>query len=197
MRALGVVTALLVLLAVPAGVGLVGLARGYLETTSDVAALRVEVAGLRAVDDPARAFAGPDVTLRVYGVARSSLTFAEVNFDLLWQGRRVATVAAFPRQPIPRNGNLAVTVPSNLDPNRAAEARALFAAGTRPIAIEGNARIGLPNSDASVWLTLRGDLRASVGAWGAGRGAWDAAPLRPSSFRTPHPTSRIPQVRHA
>jgi hypothetical protein len=163
-KALPVATVVLCLLALPALLVYVSIGRGYLDTTADITALRIDVVELRPVDDPRRNNPGPDVVLRVFGVGQSDLRFAEVNFDLLWQGQRVVTVASFPNASIPRNSSLTVTVPSNLDPAHAADTRALIAAGERRFQVSGNARIGLPNSDASVWLTLSGQVRATAAA---------------------------------
>jgi hypothetical protein len=160
--ALRIATVTLCLLALPALFALAGIARGYLRTTADVTALRIDVVDLRSIVDPGRRFPGPDIDVRVYGVSQSTLRFAEVNFNLLWQGQVVAVVASFPNLTIPRNGSLLITVPSNLEPARAAETQALISAGERRFQVEGNARIGLPNSDASVWLTLYGQVRAAV-----------------------------------
>ena len=189
MTALRVATVFLCLLALPALFIFASIGRGYLDTTADITALRIEVIELRPVDDPVRSFPGPDVVLRVFGVKQSALRFAEVNFDLTWQGERVATVANFPNVSIPRNGTLTVTVPSNLNPDHAAETKALLAAGERGFAVVGNARIGLPNSEASVWLTLRGQVRAA-GSVDNGRWTVDRLPgelallfvIRHSSF---------------
>jgi hypothetical protein len=174
--ALRIVTVIVCLLVFPAAFLLVGTARGYLDTTADITALRIEVMEIRPINDPARALAGPEIVLRVYGVEQTSLRFAEVNFDLFWQGQRVLTVANFPNVPIPRNSSLSVTVASSLDSARATETKALIAAGERGFTIEGNARIGLPNSDASVWLTLRGRIGAAGaggrGPWTVDRGPW-------------------------
>jgi hypothetical protein len=160
--ALRVVTVLLCLLTLPAIIVLAGVARGYLDTTADIASVRVEVAEIRPLADPGRALAGPDIVLRVSGVAQSDLRFAEVNLDLYWQGRRVISASAFPNASIPRGGSLVVTVPSNLEPANADETRALIQAGERGFQVEGNARVGLPNSEVSVWLSLRGQVRAAV-----------------------------------
>ena len=160
MKTLGIVTLALCLLAVPAVVALVATARGYLDTTADIAALRIEIVDLVPSADTARSYPGPDITLRVFGVAQTALTFEEVNFDLLWQGQRVATVAAFPRLSIPRGGSLTVKVFSNLAPAYADATRALLDTGERRFLIQGNARIGLPNSATSVWLALNGQVRA-------------------------------------
>jgi len=160
--ALRIATIFLCLLALPALFALAGIARGYLDTTADITALRIDVVDLRPVVDPGRSFPGPDIDVRVYGVSQSTLRFAEVNFNLLWQGQSVMVVASFPNLTIPRNGSLLITVPSNLEPARAAETQALLAAGERGFQVEGNARIGLPNSDASVWLTLNGQVRAAI-----------------------------------
>lgn len=155
-----IVALIFAVLAVPALAVLVGTGREYLATTADVAAIRVEIVELRLSNDTTRTFAGPDIVLRVSGVAQTSLTFEEVNFDLRWQGERLAIVSSFPRLNIPRNGSLTVTVNSNLDPNRAEDARAQLASGGRAFVVAGNARIGLPNGAGSVWLTLQGQVRA-------------------------------------
>lgn len=160
MKALGIVTLALCLLAAPALAALVATARGYLDTTADIAALRIEIVDLVPSTDAARSYPGPDITLRVFGVAQTALTFEEVNFDLLWQGQRVATVAAFPRLSIPRGGSLTVKVLSNLAPAYADATRALLDTGERRLLVQGNARIGLPNSATSVWLALNGRVRA-------------------------------------
>jgi hypothetical protein len=169
MTALRIATVMLCLLALPALFIFISIGRGYLATTADITALRIEVVEIRPFTDPARPLAGPEIVLRVYGVAQSNLRFAEVNFDLLWQGQRVATVAAFPSASIPRNGNLLVPVFSNLDPDHTAETKALIDAGERGFFVVGNARIGLPNSDASVWLTLSGQVRAVAAFVHSGR----------------------------
>ena len=190
MKALSLVAILLGLLALPALLALVGTARGYLATTADIAALRIEIVDLLPIADPTRSLSGPDITLRVYGVAQSSITLAEVNFDLFWQGQRVATVATFPKLPIPRDGSLTLSVMSNLDPARADATRALLASGERNFLIDGNARIALPNSDASVWLTLRGKVRAAapIWPWAVCRVPWDATLSRPNrQSSTPAP----------
>jgi hypothetical protein len=160
-KALAIVALIFSVLAVPSLLVLATTARGYLETTADIASLRIEIVELRPSNDPTRPLSGPEITLRVYGVSEVGLTFEEVNFDLLWQNQRIATVAAFPRLAIPRNSSLVVTVSSNLDADRADATRELIAGGERDFAIDGNARIGLPNSDGSVWLTLRGQVSAS------------------------------------
>lgn len=174
MTALRVATVVLCLLALPAIFVFASIGQGYLQTTADITALRIEVVELREVEDPGRSFPGPDVVLRVFGVEQTELRFAEVNFDLIWQGNKIATVANFPNASIPRNSSLSVTVPSNLQPERAAETKALIASGERGFSVVGNARIGLPNSDASVWLTLRGHVRAAVAGdsrlWNVDRG---------------------------
>ncbi len=189
MKALSLVTILLCLLALPALTAAVITARSYLATTDDIAALRIEIVSIQLTSDTSRTLSGPDITLRVYGVAQSNITFAEVNFDLLWQGQRMATVATFPRVPIPRNSSLTVTVMSNLDPARADAARALLASGERGFLIEGNARVGLPNSDASVWLTLRGQVRAaSLRPQPIALALWPDTSLRP----VPHSALPIP-----
>lgn len=158
MKAPAIVALIFSVLAVPSLLVLATTARGYLDTTADIASLRIEVVELRPSTDTTRPLSGPDITLRVYGVSEVGLTFEEVNFDLLWQDQRIATVAAFPRLAIPRNSSLVVTVSSNLDADRAEATRDLIAGGERDFAIDGNARIGLPNSDGSVWLTLRGEV---------------------------------------
>ena len=160
MKALAIVALIFSVLAVPSLLVLATTARGYLDTTADIASLRIEVVELRPSTDTTRPLSGPDITLRIYGVTEVGLTFEEVNFDLLWQNQRIATVATFPRLAIPRNSSLVVTVSSNLDADRADATRALIAGGERDFAIDGNARIGLPNSDGSVWLTLRGQVSA-------------------------------------
>ena len=162
MTALRIATVILCLLALPALFVFVSIGRGYLDTTADITALRIEVVELRPVVDPGRSFPGPEIVLRVFGVAESNLRFAEVNFDLIWQGERVVNVSNFPNASIPRNGSLTVTVPSNLNPDHAAETQALIDSGERGFFIVGNARIGLPNSDASVWLTLSGPVHATA-----------------------------------
>jgi hypothetical protein len=181
-KALPIVAIIFCVLALPSLAVLATTGRGYLDTTADIAALRIEIVELRPSSDPTRPLSGPDITLRVYGVTEVGLTFEEVNFDLLWQDRRVATVATFPRLAIPRNSSLVVTVSSNLDADRADATRALIAGGERGFAIDGNARIGLPNSGGSVWLTLRGQVSAgrspvTLTVWGASPQVRLASPL--------------------
>lgn len=182
MKVLGIVALALCLLALPSIVALIGTARGYLDTTADIAAIRVEIVDLVPSTDTTRAFPGPDATLRVYGVAQTDLTFEEVNFDLIWQGQRVATVAAFPKQSIPRGGSLTVSVPSYLAPAYAEATRALLAAGERRFLVQGNARVGLPNGTTSVWLSLNGQVRSAVPADPPARCRGQAAPLHSPCF---------------
>ena len=65
MKSLAIVTVVLVLLIVPAGIALAGTGRAYLATTRDVATLQFAVVGLQPAKGAAggyqRAYPGPDV----------------------------------------------------------------------------------------------------------------------------------------
>ena len=153
-RPLAIVTGLLCLAAVPALLGLLQTARGYLDTTHAIATLRFEIVEIGPADGPGGPV--PAVTLRVRGVERTSLTLAEVAFDLEWQGRRVASGREFPRATLTPGSDTTVTVPTVLNPDFAAETRALLARGEAPFRLNGRARVLLPRGDVAVWLTLRG-----------------------------------------
>ncbi len=166
MRGLVIATVLLVLLAVPAGVGLVGTAERYLTATRDIASLRVEVVGQRPpVEQPGgyrRVAPGPDVTLRFSGLEQITLTLAELNFELTWQGTRLGTASSFPKVPLPRGAAATVTVETNLEPGQDGRLRELLAHDEPGILLTGRARLLLPNTSDGVWLNLRGQLRAGV-----------------------------------
>jgi hypothetical protein len=167
-RLLTIATVILCLLLVPAGLALAATTRDYLATTRDIATLRFEIVELRQAPEPVsgyrRAFPGPNVTVRLYGVERTFLTLAELNFDLTWQGTRLATASALPNVAIPRGAATTVTVETNLDAARADEARARLATPGPGLAIEGSARLRLPNATEGIWVTLRGPIRPVVTA---------------------------------
>ena len=170
MRALGAVTLALCLLLAPAAVALGLTARNYAVATRDITSLRVEILGLEPTSDTPggrRAYPGPDVRVRVFGLQQTSLTLDEINFSLDWQDRTMAVAAAFPRVLIQRGQAVTFTVETNLDPVRADEMRGLLAAGQRGFTLHGNLRLRLPHSAASVWLQLDGPIRAGKVPGGA------------------------------
>lgn len=166
MKSLLVVTIVLGLLVVPAGVVLVGTAGTYLTTTRDIVTLRFNVVSLQQPTEPAggyqRTLPGPDVTLRLFGVDQTALTLVEVNFDLEWQGKRLARSSQLVNLPIPRGAATTLTAATNLEPEHADEARALFARGDPDLLLVGRARLRLPNSSDGVWLNLRGPVRVAL-----------------------------------
>jgi hypothetical protein len=166
LKSLAIVAVVLGLLVVPAGVALAGTGRAYLTTTRDVATLRFAVVGFQPASPVAggyrRVNPGPDVTLRLFGVEQTELVLAEVNFDLEWQGARFARASQLVNVPIPRGAETTVTVETNLEPEHADEARALFARGDASLALIGQARLQLPHGGDGVWLNLRGTVRATT-----------------------------------
>ncbi|HET8631815.1 MAG TPA: LEA type 2 family protein [Thermomicrobiales bacterium] len=156
-RALALGTILLCVAAVPALVGLGLTARDYLATSQEIAALRFEIVDIHAVagaDGPV-----PEVVLRARGVESVPLTLAEVNFDLEWQGHRVATGLAYPNLPLTGDVDTTITVPTSLNADYATQTRALLAGGQAPFTLDGRARVVLPDGNVMVWLTLSGSYR--------------------------------------
>ena len=172
MRGLVIATVILGLLALPAGVGLVGTAERYLATTRDLAGLRVEVVGWRPAATESsgyrRAFAGPDVTLRFSGIEQTALTLVELNFDLVWRGARLGTASSLLQTSIPRDAAATVTVQTNLEPGQEGRLAELLARDGPGLLVVGRARVLLPRSSAGVWVTIGGQLRAAALAGRAG-----------------------------
>lgn len=172
MKPLVVVTIVLVLLAVPSGLALAGTARTYLATSRDIVTLRFSVVDLQPPADPGtgyrRAQPGPNVTLRLVGVEQTMLTLAEVSFDLEVRGVRLARASQRMDVAIPRGAATTVAIETNLEPERAEQARAIFAGGDPDLILNGRALLRLPNSGEGIWLDLRGPVRATVAGMPAG-----------------------------
>lgn len=156
-RALVLGTILLCVAAVPALAGLGLTARDYVATSREIAALRFEIVDIHAVAGPDGPV--PEVVLRARGVESTPLTLAEVNFDLDWQGHRVATGLAYPNLPLTGDVDTTVNVPTSLNEDYAAQTRALLAGGQAPFTLDGRARVALPDGNVMVWLTLSGSFR--------------------------------------
>ena len=157
MRPLGALTSLLCLAALPALLALYRTTDNYLETTREIADLRFEIVDIHAEDGPSGLV--PAVTLVVHGPQRASLRLAEVDVDLDWQGKTVASGLAYPNVSLLRNTDTTVTVRTTINQDYAAQTRALLASGQAPFALNGRARVLLPQGDVPVWLELHGAPR--------------------------------------
>lgn len=161
MRTLALITGILWLVAVPALLALGQTASAYLQTTRGIATLRFELVDIHSVDGPAGIV--PEVTLRVRGIDRTTITLAEVQFDLEWRGQRVASGLSYPALPLPPGMESIVLLPTTINQDFATETRAALAGagGSPPFTLNGRARILLPRGDVGVWLTLQGRPRGA------------------------------------
>ncbi len=162
MRPMVAVTIILLLLLVPAMVGLFLTGDRYLATTHDIIELRVAIVSVcpahTATSGYQRENPGPDLTLQFQGVGKTSLTLSELNFNLVWKGAPIAIASSFQTMPIPSDQAVKVTVETTLNPDTAAQARDLFTNHTPGVNVSGKARLLLANRSDGVWLNLQDTL---------------------------------------